>query len=169
MFPKLLKNAKLEDVEKENPKLIEEMKNFFNQSKDSDIATLQVTHEQKVTELETQCSQLSSNMNILIAGINAKQGDLALTLISEGKSEADALAEIQKQKQSLENFQQSAPDAAGNGSSSDSQEIDTQTKAVEYCLNTTPGTTRGQAIRLARRQFPHLFVSSTLLNHTEKR
>jgi hypothetical protein len=173
MFPKLIKNAKMEDVQKENPKLYQEIVDHLS----TDLsATLQMTHkdsmtalESKVSDLETQLAVLNSEKTILMAGINGKQGVLAQALIAEGKSEFDALCEISDASKSLESFVAGAPKPAGNGGASDVQDIDTQAKAIEAVLAANPGMSRVGAIKLARRQYTSLFVSQTLINHSEKR
>lgn len=177
MFPKLLKNAKLEDVQKENPAIMDLIKaQLTAELTESISATLQVTHKEilsamegRVGELETQCAIIGAENKILKTGIANGQSELAIKLIAEGKTEIDALAEIEKAKTSLENFSASAPVPAGNGSSSDVQSVDTQAKAIEAVLQKHPEFSHAKAIHAARREYSHLFVNPNLTNHTEKR
>jgi hypothetical protein len=166
MFPKLIRNATMEDVKRDNPKLLEEITAQLTNDLN---ATLQVTHMAKITELETQLAVLNSEKTILMAGINSKQGVLAQSLIAEGKSESDALCAITSASKSLNDFIGSAPAAAGSGSAADAQTIDTQAKAIEAVLATNPSLNRAGAVRQARREYTHLFVNPILTNYKGKR
>jgi hypothetical protein len=181
MFPKLIKNAKIEDVQKENPELYASMTKEITDKLTAELsakadATLQVTHKEiveslntKITELETNLSLVSSNLAILNFGVENKQAELAISLIKESKSETEALATISSAKSAKDNFKASAPPAAGSGSSSDSQTIETQAAAIDAVMKIHPETSRANAVRLARREYPSLFVSPSLLNHNGKR
>lgn len=174
MFPKLLKSAKLEDVQKENPALYESMKDVLSaEIGESIAATLQITHSTaraedavKITELSNKLLDVTSKYNILSKGVELKQSELAVKLISEGKTEAIALSEIDKAKSNLSSFIASAPAPAGSGSSQDSQEIDSKEKAIDFIMKSNEGVTHAKAVSLARRQYPSLFVSAHLINYT---
>jgi hypothetical protein len=166
MFPKLIRNATMEDVKRDNPKLFEEIVAHVS----TDLtATLQVTHMSKINELETQLAVLNSEKTILMAGINGKQGVLAQALIAEGKSEQEAILAITSASKSLESFVASAPAAAGSGSAADAQTIDTQAKAIEAVLAANPSLNRAGAVRQARREYTHLFVNPILTDYKGKR
>jgi hypothetical protein len=176
MFPKLLKKATLEDVQKENPTLYDSMKDVLSAEIAEEVsATLQVTHTAELAVVTAQVAELTTKLNaattcnnILNKGIVAKQSELAIKLIAEGKSEADAIVAIDAAKQSLESFSASAPAPAGSGSASDAQEIDTKEKAIESTMKSNKDISHAKAISMARRQYPSLFVSPHLLN-IEKR
>jgi len=175
MFPKLLKNAKLEDVEKENPTLLasirESAQTLINESMSASFVSKEkyTELESKIAELETTLSAVVIENTVLHAGIDAKQAVLAQSLIKEGKSEQEALSTISIASKSLESFTESAPPAAGSGSVSDSNSIETQAAAIEVVMKSNENITRASAIKLARRQYPELFVSPNLTNHNGKR
>lgn len=175
MFPKLIKNATLPDMEKENPKLLASIREMTLTEFNTNIIATHVpkeslkTLESKIVELETQLSTVSSNYTVLKAGVQNNQALLALTLIEEGKSEFDSLSAISDAVKNLSNFTSSAAQTAGNGSSIDAQTIDSKEKAIEAIIRSNPGISRAKAIQMARRQYTSLFINDNLKISQERR
>lgn len=156
MLPKLLKDAKIEDIKTINESLYTEIFNLGVESKKIEI-----------DELNSKISKESTiRKQAVVLGVDLA---IAENIITENKSLEDSLisliAESKKEKLSSTlidpllplTFEKTAPPIAGSGSEGDVT-IDTIEKATAACEKKYSCKTQGDAVKHARRDYPNLFI-----------
>jgi uncharacterized protein YdaT len=168
MLPKSVKNVTLEDLQKENISLYDQIFNLGKESLSSDYDMLNC----KITSQEGQITKLNSNLKVLREGIKLKQIDLAESLIKEDKNETESISIIVKAASDIvsnsNKFSESAPPAAGHGSGNETLEIDTKEKAYELIKTRDKLTKMSEIVYKARREFSSLFLSKSISTKESK-
>lgn len=170
MLAKKLKDATLADVQAERKDLYDEIysegENSSNKDKDEQIAGL----TKQVAELQKEkVERLEKDANEKLIRDSAKKlgvSDKGEELIANGTPVQEALTtlinEANKAQGDLQGaFERTAPPAAGDPTSSelDLSEPKTQTEARDFCMKKYGCTSKKDAWRHARNDFPALFGS----------
>ena len=161
MLPIAVKNATLENLKELNIDLYNQVFALGQESKNDEISALKAENQKLKDEAEIR-------KNAFKLGL-VEEGE---KLISENKSVSEALSSlIQKsiekpKEQQASNelkgiFEKTAPDAAGAGSEGDVT-IDTKEKAITFIKKTKNPKTNAEAVRMARQEYPQLFVGHIL-------